>query len=154
MVGIVRRIGNVIFTTIVMFLLLIVALAPIILIYYLFVYFMNHVPGITYFTANTFDRMRFIILFCILGVIVLGFFESILKKIIVVKNTWNICFKYIALFLLNVIYTQLFIIASADVQANLLGVFLITLFIYSVDLLLSGFLYLLNKIDKKSKAKS
>ncbi|MHC5279385.1 hypothetical protein ACYRFT_03815 [Listeria kieliensis] len=144
-----KKLGNAIFVTVIMILLLIIAIVPFIAIYYLFIYSLNHTPGITYFTNNPLDKIRFVILFIVFGVILLAFFEALVNRAIIGNNIWNKMFKYTALFLLNVIYVQVFIIISTDIEANLIGVFLITVLIYLVELLLNLMLYLLKRIDKK-----
>lgn len=144
-----KKLGNLIFVAAVISLLLIIAVIPFIAIYYLFIYSLNHMSGITYFTNDHFERIRFVGLFVVFGLTLLAFFESLVNRVIVVKNVWNKMFKYIALFLLNVIYVQVFTIISTDIKADLMSVFLITVLIYLVELLLNLMLYLLKRIDKK-----
>lgn len=144
-----KKLGNLIFVAAVISLLLIIAVIPFIAIYYLFIYSLNHMSGITYFTNDYFERIRFVGLFVVFGLTLLAFFESLVSRVIVVKNVWNKMFKYIALFLLNVIYVQVFTIISTDIEADLMSVFLITVLIYLVELLLNLMLYLLKRIDKK-----
>lgn len=144
-----KKIGNILFVVFSMALIFVVAIAPFVGCCYLFFYVLNNLPGVYMHAGSFFEKIKFLTLFLIIGFVVLGFLESAIKRFVTSKSSIQSFFKYIVLFLINILYVQVFCLLSSSIDADFLGVVWITIVIYLFELLFKAFLYLLDKLNSK-----